>query len=61
MAREKKRQVWYDTKTYDLAEHFIGSAPELEKLRHELAQYIQIEIESWLESEAVHLDERSKG
>ena len=38
----------YDSKCYDLAEHFIGSAPEKHKLRHELAQHIQQEIEDWL-------------
>jgi hypothetical protein len=38
----------YDSKCYDLAEHFIGSAPELERLRRALAQHIQTSIEDWL-------------
>lgn len=48
----------YDSKCYDLAEHFIGSQPELERLRTSLAQHIQTTVEDWLEME-IDLMERS--
>lgn len=56
-----KRKVWFDSKSYDLAEHFVGSAPELERLRQELAQHIQTSIEDWLEGEQARLDAATGG
>jgi len=41
----------YDTKCYELAEHFLGSKPEIENLRKRLAYDIQCNVEAWLEME----------
>ena len=41
------KTMTYDSRSYDLAEHFIGSAPEMERLRQLLAQHIQSSIEDW--------------
>lgn len=46
--------VSYDSKCYELAEHFLSDTPELatERAKKELAQHIQDEIEGWLRYEA---------
>jgi len=42
----------YDSKCYDLAEHFLGSHPEGERIRKALAQHVQDCVEGWIEMEA---------
>ena len=47
------RPKTYDTKCYELAEHFLQDEPHLdtEKRRDALASLIQATIEPWIESE----------
>jgi hypothetical protein len=51
----KKKQT-FDSKCYDLAEHFLEDEPTLdnEDARNELAQEIQEAVESWI------IDQRDK-
>lgn len=46
----KKKQLSFDSKCYDLAEHFLEDEPTLnnEDARNELAQEIQETVESWI-------------
>lgn len=45
----------YDPACETLARHFLGASSE--RLAKELAQHIQDEVESWIESEAERLAE----
>jgi hypothetical protein len=52
----KKKQLSFDSKCYDLAEHFLEDEPTLnnEDARNELAQEIQETVETWI------IDQRDK-
>ena len=51
-----KKKLSFDSKCYDLAEHFLEDEPTLdnEDARNELAQEIQEAVESWI------IDQRDK-
>ena len=44
----------FDPKCYELSEHFLPSSAS-ERLKDSLAQHIQDEIESWLESKKARI------
>lgn len=41
----------YDPKCYELAEFFLGGAKYNERLRRELAQFLQDQAEEWITGE----------
>jgi hypothetical protein len=48
-----KKPVSFDSKCYDLAEHFLTEEPGLntEEMKDQLAQAIQETVESWINDE----------
>jgi hypothetical protein len=52
--------VSYDSKSYDLAEHFLSDEPRLMHLVDKLAQHIQTSVEDWIAWELDRLDEEDR-
>ena len=52
-----KKPLSFDSKCYDLAEHFLEDEPTLktEEMKNQLAQEIQDAVESWI------IDKRDEG
>jgi len=53
----------YDSKCYELAEHFLQDSPHIntEATRHRFAQYIQTGVEDWLSTEESDYAEAKAG
>jgi len=53
-ALRKSRRILYDTKCFELAEHFMPEDAPM-ALKDRLAQHIQQQIEEWLQAEGVEI------